>query len=68
MYSVLVPIKMVDKSVREKIFEIECGSNKATLYQSKLKSGSSGNCVLFEGKWITPNEFQDTSGRKATKD
>ena len=48
---------MMNDCEREKTFEIECGSNTATLYQSKLKSGSSGPSVLFEGKWLTLREL-----------
>lgn len=52
----------------EPCLDIECGSNKALLYLSKMCLGSKGACVLFKGSWLTPNEFQFVSGRENAKD
>lgn len=52
----------------EVILEVECGSNKAMMYLSKLCQGSKGPCVQFQGSWLTPNEFQYVSGRETAKD
>lgn len=49
-------------------FDIECGDNRAVMYLSKLCQGSKGPCILFEGSWLTPNEFQYVSGRETAKD
>lgn len=52
----------------ETCLDIECGSNKAVLYLSKMCLGSKGSCILFKGSWLTPNEFQFVSGRENAKD
>lgn len=52
----------------EKCLEIDCGSNKAMLYLSKMCLGSKGACIQFKGAWLTPNEFQFVSGRENAKD
>ena len=52
----------------ETCLEIDCGSNKAQLYLSKMCLGSKGACILFKGSWLTPNEFQFVSGRENAKD
>ncbi|KAK7507646.1 hypothetical protein BaRGS_00001581 [Batillaria attramentaria] len=48
--------------------EVECGENQAIMYLSKLYQGSKGQCIEFQGAWITPNEFQAVSGRESAKD
>eukprot|EP00057_Strongylocentrotus_purpuratus_P011782 XP_011666256.1 PREDICTED: uncharacterized protein LOC100893739 isoform X2 [Strongylocentrotus purpuratus] len=50
------------------VLEVACGSNSALLYVNKLCQGSKGQCVLFEDRWYTPNEFQFISGRETAKD
>ncbi|KAL5019221.1 hypothetical protein ScPMuIL_004943 [Solemya velum] len=52
----------------EALLEVECGTNKAKMYLSKLAEGSKGPCVFFHGSWLTPNEFQYVSGRATAKD
>ena len=52
----------------ETCLDIDCGSNKAVLYLSKMCLGSKGSCILFKGSWLTPNEFQFVSGRENAKD
>ncbi|XP_061181841.1 uncharacterized protein LOC133190313 isoform X1 [Saccostrea echinata] len=52
----------------EVILDVECGSNKAILFLSKLCQGSKGPCISFQGTWLTPNEFQFVSGRETAKD
>ena len=56
--------------VREEdvILEIECGTNAALLYLSRLCQGSKGPCIWFQEAWLTPNEFQYISGRETAKD
>ena len=48
--------------------EVSCGGNTATMFLSKLYQGSKGRCILFQGTWCTPNEFQALSGRECAKD
>ena len=50
------------------VLEIECGSNSALMYLSRLCQGSKGPCIWFQDAWITPNEFQYISGRETAKD
>ncbi|ESO87185.1 hypothetical protein LOTGIDRAFT_229327 [Lottia gigantea] len=52
----------------EIILEVECGSNSALMYLSRLCQGSKGQCIEFEGAWISPNDFQMLSGRETAKD
>lgn len=52
----------------EAVLDVECGPNKGVLYLSKLCQGSKGSCILFNGSWLTPNEFQYVSGRETAKD
>ena len=60
--------KKIVNSDGEEILEVECGANKALMYVGKLCQGSKGPCILFEGNWLTPNEFQFVSGRETAKD
>ena len=50
------------------ILDVTCGPNKAEFHLHKLKMGSKGTSVLFEGSWFTPNGFQFVSGRGTAKD
>ena len=50
------------------VLEIECGTNTALMYLSRLCQGSKGPCIWFQDAWITPNEFQYISGRETAKD
>ena len=49
---------------------IACGDNKAYLHLSRMLTckRSAGVCVRHAKSWLTPNEFQAISGRKAAKD
>ena len=49
-------------------FPVSCADNDARLYMKRFARGSVGKCILFKGKWCTPNEFQSLSGRKSSKD
>lgn len=49
-------------------FTVTCNNNDAKFYLSRFARGSIGRCVLFRGRWITPNEFQAVSGRQSSKD
>ncbi|XP_067673372.1 neurofilament heavy polypeptide-like [Haliotis asinina] len=50
------------------MLEVECGSNTASMFLSRLCQGSKGSCIEFDGAWLTPNEFQFVSGRETAKD
>lgn len=50
------------------ILDIECGDNQGRLHLSLLNQGSRGACILFANQWLTPNEFQQISGRETAKD
>ena len=54
-------------SGEEFILSVQCGTNTAKLYLSKLRQGSRAACVMFEDKWLSPNQFQCVSGRRTTK-
>lgn len=47
---------------------VTCAENEAKFYKERFARGSIGRCVLFNGRWITPNEFQAVSGRQSSKD
>ena len=47
---------------------VSCAENDARFYLNRFARGSIGRCVLFKGRWITPNEFQAVSGRQSSKD
>ena len=47
---------------------VTCNTNEARLFPNRFARGSIGRCVLFRGRWITPNEFQTVSGRQSSKD
>jgi hypothetical protein len=60
------PILSADRN--DVVLEVECGSNKGLLYLSRLYRGSRGACILYQGTWLTPNQFQAVSGREIAKD
>ena len=62
--------KQISLQVRDDdvVLEIECGTNTALMYLSRLCQGSKGPCIWFQDAWITPNEFQYISGRETAKD
>ncbi len=43
---------------------VSCANNKAKLYRNRFARGSVGESVLFEGQWMTVNQFQTVSGRE----
>ena len=47
---------------------VNCANNEAKFYLNRFSRGSRGRCVLFNDKWLTPNEFQAISGRQSSKD
>lgn len=47
---------------------MSCAENEAKFYLKRFARGSVGKCILFRGRWLTPNEFQTISGRKSSKD
>ena len=51
-----------------RFLNVSCACNEAKFYIKRFARGSVGKCILFKGRWITPNEFQAISGRKSSKD
>lgn len=47
---------------------VTCAENESKFYKERFARGSIGKCVLFKGRWVTPNEFQAISGRQSSKD
>ena len=47
---------------------VSCAENTAKFYLNRFARGSIGRCVLFEERWMTPNEFQAISGRQSSRD
>ena len=50
------------------VLEVVCGGNRALFYPSRWEYGGKGPCVLYDDRWLTPNEFQLLSGRRSAKD
>lgn len=50
------------------LIQVECGLNVGQVCLNKLRHGSRGACVKFDGNWMTPNQFQMISGRETAKD
>ena len=48
-----------------KCLAVECGSLKGRLYVAKMDSTKCGvgKCIFFDGKWLTPSEFE-SSGKE----
>ena len=60
-----------DVSSEEDMLFVQCGLNTASFYLKRLELGPSnyrGLCVLHDGAWFTPNQFQRVSGRQTAKD
>lgn len=47
---------------------VSCAENEAKFYLNRFARGSIGRCILFNDKWLTPNEFQAVYGRQSSKD
>ena len=62
MDGLLVSISTFQVRDDDVVLEIECGTNNALMYLSRLCQGSKGPCIWFQEAWITPNEFQYISG------
>jgi hypothetical protein len=50
------------------LIQVECGLNVGQVCLNRLRQGSRGACVKFDGGWMTPNQFQMVSGRETAKD
>merc|ERR1719495_3051748 len=49
------------------VHEVTCKGKIGKIDLSKYESGGKGACVLFEDKWVTPNEFERLTGSRAKK-
>ena len=55
--------------ISERALVVKCGNKTAMFYPGKCKkSGKSvGKCIQFQGKWISPIEFESLAGIQAKK-
>uniref|UniRef100_A0AAY4AP76 Nuclear body protein SP140-like protein n=1 Tax=Denticeps clupeoides TaxID=299321 RepID=A0AAY4AP76_9TELE len=44
---------------------VTCGDKEGTLCREKFAKGA--KCILAEGRWFTPTEFEEFGGRKSSK-
>ncbi|XP_078521488.1 uncharacterized protein LOC144790632 isoform X2 [Lissotriton helveticus] len=44
-----------------------CGNKQGILHKKKLTTGAGMPCILSEGRWFNPNEFQAFGGRQTSK-
>jgi len=61
-----------DKENNEKVelndvYTVSCKGVEATLYINKFISGGQGECILHNGKYLTPNQFESMTGCKSKK-
>ena len=63
-----VPMSIWETDEFGQFIPVNCNNNEAHFYLNRFSRGSVGRCVLFRGRWITPNEFQAISGRQSSKD
>jgi hypothetical protein len=47
------------------LWSVQCRGKKATMDRSKYISGFKGACINYNGQWITPNKFEELSGRSS---
>ena len=62
--------KVVPTECNSELFiTVKCGQKTAQFYPMQMKkSGKTvGKCVKYQGRWITPNEFENTAGVPARK-
>ncbi|XP_062842647.1 uncharacterized protein LOC134301731 [Trichomycterus rosablanca] len=49
----------------QKQLHVTCGNKKGTLHKEKLAKGD--ECILSEGLWFTPGEFEKFAGKRSKK-
>lgn len=47
--------------------KVSCNTCTATLYPNLLCRGSRGRCILYNGEWLTPNQYEYRAGRERSK-
>ena len=53
----------------EEILSVKCGNRVAAFYPGKCKKMGKGmsKCILYQGKWVNPSEFETMAGIQARK-
>ena len=46
---------------------VTCNEEEAVLHPDLLCRGSRGKCILYQGQWLTPNQFEYHTGRAQSK-
>merc|ERR1712179_737152 len=49
------------------VYEVRCRRAVGEFHISKFVSGSKGECILYEGSWLSPNEFEKEAGSRSKK-
>jgi len=52
----------------DEIIQVNCNSVLGHLHKTKFGSGSKGKCIVVNGRWMTPNEFESFCGKGNCKD
>ena len=47
------------KSDKKNVYEVRCKETWAEFYHDKFVSGNKGQCILFQGAWMTPKIFEE---------
>ena len=61
-----IDIEVLDKT-EDDVYEVKCRRAVGEFHMSKFVSGSKGECILYEGSWISPNEFEKEAGSRSKK-
>merc|ERR1712083_410016 len=49
------------------VYEVRCRRAIGEFHIFKFVSGSKGDCILYEGSWLSPNEFEKEAGSRSKK-
>lgn len=52
----------------DEVIQVNCNSIVGHLHKKKFGSGSKGKCIVVNGRWMTPNEFESYCGKGNSKD
>ncbi|XP_058260456.1 nuclear body protein SP140-like protein [Hemibagrus wyckioides] len=66
MGSGILVCQRVGKSLKKKLkFPVTCGSKEGILHKDRYKRGEP--CILSDGQWFTPNDFEKFGGKEKNK-
>lgn len=57
-----------NESTMKDVLTVRCKQVTGFLHKEKFGSGGRGKCIRVDGKWFTPNEFENLCGRGSSKD